>query len=242
MTTKSPAEQIDVRLLPCPFCGSAPDTLLRGHYFAHDVEQKKSAKKGAILCPTCQTRSPEASWNTRQPAVSAGEPVEAEYVKKVCKGLRRGQALGNEAAANLIEALYLKSLAALPPSNPPGAEPFTAADAWHDLIEKDDRTSPEEYPDHALITADELADYIQRALAPNPPGDVREKVIEALTLCEDVLSRAPFSTEILPNGMHPQLLITKVRDALELASPKDAEASPDVSAHERESPSTGEPK
>lgn len=40
---------------------------------------------------------------------------------------------------------------------------FTADDAWDNLINKDDRTSPEEYPEMALITRDELADYMRRA-------------------------------------------------------------------------------
>ena len=37
---------------------------------------------------------------------------------------------------------------------------------------------------------------------------------EALTLAEDVLSRAPFSTGIWPNGMHPHGGINKIRNAL----------------------------
>lgn len=40
------------------------------------------------------------------------------------------------------------------------------ADLWQDLIEKDDRTSPAEYPDHALITFDEFAAYIAAACQP----------------------------------------------------------------------------
>ena len=32
-----------------------------------------------------------------------------------------------------------------------------AEELWRDLLEKDDRTSPEEYPDMALITFDEFA-------------------------------------------------------------------------------------
>jgi len=36
----------------------------------------------------------------------------------------------------------------------------------------------------------------------------------ALRLAEDVLSRAPFSTGIWPNGMHPQIGITVIRNAL----------------------------
>lgn len=34
---------------------------------------------------------------------------------------------------------------------------------WQALVEKDDRTSPEEYPDMVLITRDELRDDAQRA-------------------------------------------------------------------------------
>jgi hypothetical protein len=35
---------------------------------------------------------------------------------------------------------------------------------WQELIDKDDRNSPEEYPEMALITFDEFADYIKRVL------------------------------------------------------------------------------
>lgn len=41
---------------------------------------------------------------------------------------------------------------------------------WQELLEKGDRTSPEEYPDMALITRGELADFIERA-APAPQDD-----------------------------------------------------------------------
>lgn len=58
------------KLAACPFCGPEGSTLLRGHYFAHDLEQKKHAKKDAIMCPTCDTRAPFASWNRRSPSPS----------------------------------------------------------------------------------------------------------------------------------------------------------------------------
>lgn len=45
-----------------------------------------------------------------------------------------------------------------------GLEMLTPETAWHDLIEKNDRTSPEEYPEMCLITFDELADYMGHAL------------------------------------------------------------------------------
>lgn len=35
-------------------------------------------------------------------------------------------------------------------------------DAWSDLVEKDDRTSPEEYPDMALVTVEELREFMDR--------------------------------------------------------------------------------
>lgn len=42
--------------------------------------------------------------------------------------------------------------------------------AWIDLVEKDDRTSPAEYPDHALITRDELAGYMRLDTPPTAPA------------------------------------------------------------------------
>lgn len=35
-----------------------------------------------------------------------------------------------------------------------------AEQAWHDLLDKDDRTSPAEYPDMALITFDEFSEAL----------------------------------------------------------------------------------
>jgi hypothetical protein len=34
---------------------------------------------------------------------------------------------------------------------------------WRDLLDKDDRTSPAEYPEMCLITKEELQDYMERA-------------------------------------------------------------------------------
>jgi hypothetical protein len=38
----------------------------------------------------------------------------------------------------------------------------------------------------------------------------------ALIVAEDILSRAPFSTGILPNGMHPMTVISQIRKAISL--------------------------
>lgn len=40
---------------------------------------------------------------------------------------------------------------------------LTPEEAWQELCETPDVTSPEEYPDHALITIEQLADYMRRA-------------------------------------------------------------------------------
>ena len=40
---------------------------------------------------------------------------------------------------------------------------LTPEEAWQELCEAPDITSPEEYPDHALITIEQLADYMRRA-------------------------------------------------------------------------------
>jgi hypothetical protein len=51
-------------------------------------------------------------------------------------------------------------------------ERLTIADAWDILLNVDDRTSPEEYPDMCLITRDELERFMLAALATNAPEKV----------------------------------------------------------------------
>lgn len=71
-----------------------------------------------------------------------------------------------------------------PPTRPSEPDEATVerikGDLWRDLCEKDDRTSPEEYPDMALVSEDELYalfDQFLAALAPSAP-QAREAVIE----------------------------------------------------------------
>jgi len=52
----------------------------------------------------------------------------------------------------------------------------TIDEAWQDLVEKDDRTSPEEYPDMALITHDELAGYMAHAALLSPSSGEEERI------------------------------------------------------------------
>lgn len=77
-----------------------------------------------------------------------------------------GWRANEQETSRLISVLdqVIKSLATPSQPDPQSREPsLTVADAWQDLVDKDDRTSPEEYPDMALITREELADYMQSA-------------------------------------------------------------------------------
>jgi hypothetical protein len=48
---------------------------------------------------------------------------------------------------------------------------FSPDDAWQELVEKDDRTSPSEYPDMALITREELAEFMGSAATQSDASD-----------------------------------------------------------------------
>ncbi|WP_409788149.1 Lar family restriction alleviation protein [Sphingomonas pseudosanguinis] len=52
-----------------------------------------------------------------------------------------------------------------------GVEIFTGVEAWDELVNVDDRTSPEDYPDMCLITRDELIDFMSRATPASDPGE-----------------------------------------------------------------------
>jgi hypothetical protein len=68
--------------------------------------------------------------------------------------------------------------------------PTTAiiAGLWLDILEKDDRTSPEEYPDMALITEEEFAGsirYARAALNARQSGEGERAIIDLLDDIED---------------------------------------------------------
>ncbi len=76
------------------------------------------------------------------------------------------------------DRLLIAALQSQPVAIPEG---MTPAEAWQELIEYDDRNSPEEYPEMALITSDELTSFMQRASpAPVAPTAmaVRKAVVE----------------------------------------------------------------
>lgn len=92
--------------------------------------------------------------------------------------VRKGENAGGD--ANFIIQLFARHRLAFQ-SEARAGEGESVESLWQDLIEKDDRTSPEEYPEHALITFDELADYIARAkpVASHPLPD-REAIARTL--------------------------------------------------------------
>ncbi|KER37251.1 hypothetical protein AL00_06140 [Sphingobium indicum F2] len=57
-----------------------------------------------------------------------------------------------------------------------GREAMTPEEAWQELVEYDDRTSPEEYPDMALITFEELRAFMGAASGATPPAPALDGV------------------------------------------------------------------
>jgi hypothetical protein len=72
---------------------------------------------------------------------------------------------------NLASVTHVGAAPADPTSE--AVERLTIADAWDILLNVDDRTSPEEYPDMCLITRDELERFMLAALATNAPEKVK---------------------------------------------------------------------
>jgi hypothetical protein len=62
----------------------------------------------------------------------------------------------------------------VPDPSPPAGEERSIEAMWQDLIEMDDRTSPADSPEMALITFEEFSAYLTEARAlPIPVGDVQ---------------------------------------------------------------------
>lgn len=73
-----------------------------------------------------------------------------------------------------LDAGLRAALSAAPVSAEPSEwlhETLTPDEAWELLCNSDDRTSPEEYLDHALITKEELASYMERAACTTNSSD-----------------------------------------------------------------------
>lgn len=97
--------------------------------------------------------------------------------------------IGNEAEVSDGENIVAR-IAVLPPIAAPVAETAGEAieDLWQELCERDDRTSPEEYPEMCLINFDELSDFITRAAPPVPAQD-DDKLRIAVEALEETKNR-----------------------------------------------------
>lgn len=67
-------------------------------------------------------------------------------------------------------------------------EKLTPDEAWTILCETPDITSPEEYPDHALITFEQLRSYMERA-APAKQGEAEKPAWRDQTIFDDAEGR-----------------------------------------------------
>jgi hypothetical protein len=94
---------------------------------------------------------------------------------------------------------------------------FTPRDAWDELVHKDDRTSPEEYPDHCLISFEELQDFMSRERGPEPEPTKEDFAKWARVwhdTCETIMTLLD-----LPGGGSPQEMLAQVQ-ARGVAQPK----------------------
>lgn len=66
--------------------------------------------------------------------------------------------------------------------------PTTAEALWQEMVEWDDRTSPEEYPEMAMLTFEEFADFLSR----HAESARRKAIEEALQALHE---RLPYPTE-----------------------------------------------
>lgn len=87
------------------------------------------------------------------------------FLKRVDRPLVKQESFSalRETARELKELLEEAALAAAPASGWEGEDKLTVEQAWTILCETPDITSPEEYPDHALITMEQLGSFMARA-------------------------------------------------------------------------------
>jgi hypothetical protein len=113
--------------------------------------------------------------------------------------------------ALIVETLRLAAQADAP------APPQQMREALNEVITNGEWTKGDQCGEWKI--SKEVYDLAVDALAHTHPDDRSQEVREALEIAEDVLSRAPFSTAIWPNGMHPNTGIEKIRKALALTRP-----------------------
>lgn len=147
-------------LLPCPFCGYALPLdeglcVAKVDEFGEETDEADWQYTG-ICCANCVAYV-VGDGRTRDSAIAA-------WNRRALVPPATGGGANDEQIALYIEALEALGYDVLRPSVRVPAWKGAAADdleaAWLALVEKDDRTSSEEYPDHVLITKDELRSIV----------------------------------------------------------------------------------
>lgn len=124
----------------------------------------------------------DARADTREAGLREAAKIARKYLHQAqAERQRVGSGHINEAIGRLTGAQIIVDMikAAIPVREPPQSRQFdtAAVDAeWQTLLDKDDRTSPLEYPDMCLITKDELSGAMRAAPAPPQSG---EREVEA---------------------------------------------------------------
>ncbi|WDA37826.1 hypothetical protein [Sphingobium sp. YC-XJ3] len=100
-------------------------------------------------------------------------------------------------------------------------EAMTPEEAWQELVEYDDRTSPEEYPDMALITIEELRAFMGAASGATHPAPALDGVRALLERCQEELRliRLKDSSAVYDVGLRTDLHAA-------LSSPSEGESAP----------------
>jgi len=173
--TKSPSPSVDEGLVD-----KVPtDVWLAYEDRAREIAQRarleaEVAIKNAILRFALEARlSGEALVSP--PKAGAGEPV-GWVTAEILAAMKRGERVvpGWKYSADFCIPLYANHEAR---GDGVRVTDEVVDREWDRLCEKDDRSSPVEYPDMALITRDELAEAMRTALP--PLGDGRAEIVEA---------------------------------------------------------------
>ncbi|MGN6451301.1 MAG: hypothetical protein ACTHLK_22455 [Brucella intermedia] len=150
-------------LKPCPFCGGT------------DLSSGGDDKFVGYSCKTCQATGPNhygsRDWNTPPTPLA---PVSPDEVKpfRMSDGVMPiiVMARTREEAVKILNNRVNPSTEPEPENTSVSPDAtgkcgglVTVDDLWDELVNYDDRTSPAEYPDMALITKDELADFVDRS-------------------------------------------------------------------------------
>ncbi|MGM4906305.1 Lar family restriction alleviation protein [Tardiphaga sp. 866_E4_N2_1] len=191
-------------LLPCPFCGgNAELQQSKDHGFVRRFVYCQPC--GARSPNYHEDGNATYWWNTRHPApetscsasavtidrkhydalihehqeltairttamTASAEPIAPKCKTIYVKPLRTLVAIDERFADRIRDLLN-----ATPPSDA-AREALTADDAWHELVEKDDRNSPEEYPEMCLITIEELRNFMDRAALSAAPVSAWQEI------------------------------------------------------------------